>query len=270
VPPGLDDKVVASWNGLAIRALAEAGAALDEPKYLEAAEVTARFVLEEMMVDGVLCRSWRAGRAGVPGFLDDYAAIALGLFALYAATGEPDWYRQASDLVIGIPERFGDPDGGFFDTPSDGERLIKRPKSEADNPLPSGNAMAAEAMLVLSSYSGDLAFRDLAVATLRAAGVLIERYPSMVGHHLAVLHSLLDSRELAIVGPLWPRLARVFWASYRPNVALAVSADGKGPPPLLEGRLKVGATLAYVCKNHVCDLPTADPEVLADRLRLGA
>jgi uncharacterized protein YyaL (SSP411 family) len=270
VPPGLDDKVVASWNGLAIRALAEAGAALDEPKYLEAAEVTARFVLEEMMVDGVLCRSWRAGRAGVPGFLDDYAAIALGLFALYAATGEPDWYRQASDLVIGIPERFGDPDGGFFDTPSDGERLIKRPKSEADNPLPSGNAMAAEAMLVLSSYSGDLAFRDLAVATLRAAGVLIERYPSMVGHHLAVLHSLLDSRELAIVGPLWPRLARVFWASYRPNVALAVSADGKGPPPLLEGRLKVGATLAYVCKNHVCDLPTAEPEVLADRLRLGA
>jgi uncharacterized protein YyaL (SSP411 family) len=81
-----------------------------------------------------------------------------------------------------------------------------------------------------------------------------------------VLHSLLDSRELAILGPGWPVLARVFWSGYRPNFALAVSTDGAAPIPLLEGRLKEGQTLAYVCRNQVCALPTADPDELADQL----
>jgi uncharacterized protein YyaL (SSP411 family) len=266
VPPGLDDKVVASWNGLVIRALAEAGAVLGDEGYLEAARVTARFVLDRMVVDGTLRRSWRGGRPGVPGFLEDDAGMALGLFALYGATGEAEWYEAARDLTTGILDRFGDPAGGFFDTPVDGESLIKRPKSLTDNPLPSGNAMAAEALLLLSSYSGDLGLRDLAVRALRSAGLLMERYPSMVGHHLAVLHSLLDSRELAILGPGWPVLARVFWSGYRPNFALAVSTDGAAPIPLLEGRLKEGQTLAYVCRNQVCALPTADPDELADQL----
>ena len=266
VPPGLDDKVVASWNGLAIRALAEAGAALEEETYLTAARVTARFVLEHMVVDGILRRSWREGRPGVSGFLEDDAAMALGLFALYAATGENDWYEAASALTTAIPSRFGDPDGGFFDTAVDGESLIKRPKGQSDNPLPSGNAMAAEALLLLASYSGDLSHRDLAVDTLRSAGLLMDRYPSMVGHHLGVLHSLLDSRELAIVGSGWPALSRVFWSGYRPHIALAVSSDGNGPAPLLEGRFKAGQTLAYVCQNHVCAFPTSDPEVVAGQL----
>jgi uncharacterized protein YyaL (SSP411 family) len=166
-----------------------------------------------------------------------------------------------------IPQRFGDPEGGFFDTPADGQSLIKRPKSQTDNPLPSGNAMATEALLLLSSYTGDLGLRDLAVAALRSAGLLMDRYPSMVGHHLSVLHSLLGSREVAIVGSDWLSLARVFWASYRPNAALAVSVDGTGPAPLLEARLREGKTLAYVCQNHVCDLPTDDPSVLATQLQ---
>jgi uncharacterized protein YyaL (SSP411 family) len=267
VPPGLDDKVVASWNGLAIRGLAEAGAALADETYLDAARVTASFVLDHMVVNGVLCRSWRDGRTGVGGFLEDDASMAVGLFSLYGATGEGEWYQAAHDLTAGIPARFGDPDGGFFDTRVDGEGLLKRPKGQTDNPLPSGNAMAAEALLILASYTGESRWRDLAFDTLRSAGLLMERYPSMVGHHLGVMHSLLDSRELAIVGPEWGGLARVFWSAYRPNVALAVSSDGAGPAPLLEGRLKEGQTLAYVCRDHVCALPTADPEVLAGQLR---
>jgi uncharacterized protein YyaL (SSP411 family) len=94
----------------------------------------------------------------------------------------------------------------------------------------------------------------------------MDRYPSMVGHHLGVLHSLLDSRELAIVGREWPELASVYWSGYRPSVALAVSNDGKDPIPLLAGRMKEGMTLAYVCQNHVCALPTADPSELAAQL----
>ena len=136
VRPGLDDKVVASWNGLAIKALAEAGATLADPGYLEAARVTARFVLDHMVVDGVLRRSWREGQAGGPGFLEDNAAVALGLFALYAATGGYEWYEAASELTVAIPERFADPEGGFFDTSDDGESLIKRPRAWRTTPCP--------------------------------------------------------------------------------------------------------------------------------------
>jgi uncharacterized protein YyaL (SSP411 family) len=266
VPPGLDDKVVASWNGLAIRALAEAGAALEDETYLDAARVTASFVLDHMVVGGILCRSWRDGRTGVPGFLEDDASMAVGLFSLYAATGAGEWYEAARDLTAGLPARFGDPEGGFFDTRVDGEGLLKRPKGQTDNPLPSGNAMAAEALLHLASYTGESRWRELAIDTLRSAGLLMDRYPSMVGHHLAVMHSLLDSRELAIVGPDWPALAGVFWSGYRPNIALAVSPDGTGPAPLLEARLKEGETVAYVCQNHVCALPTASRDELAQLL----
>ncbi|MET0697661.1 MAG: thioredoxin domain-containing protein [Acidimicrobiia bacterium] len=266
IRPGLDDKVVASWNGLAIKALAEAGATLTDAGYLEAARVTARFVIDHMVVDGALRRSWREGQAGGPGFLEDNAAVALGLFALYSATGEYEWYEAGVELTVAIPERFADPEGGFFDTPDDGESLIKRPKSMADNPLPSGNGMAAEALLILSAYTGDPALRDAAASTLHSAGMLMERYPSMVGHHLGVLHSFLESRELAVVGSDWADLAGVYWSSYRPNVVLAPSSTGEEPIPLLEGRSKPGATLAYVCQNHVCALPTSDLDDLAGQL----
>ncbi len=267
VRPGLDDKVVASWNGLAIRAFAEAGAALEDDGYLDVARTTARFLLDEMVVDNALRRSWRKGKAGVSGFLEDHAAVALGLFALYAATGEHDWYQAAERLTLDIPERFADPEGGFFDTPVGGESLIKRPKSQADNPLPSGNGMAAEALLTLSSYTGDAGQRELAAGALQAAGLLMGRYPSMVGHHLAVLHSFLTSRELAIVGPDWREMTGAYWARFRPNIVLAPSENGSEPIPLLSGRVsESGETMAYVCEGQVCNLPTSDLAKLSSQL----
>ena len=220
-----------------------------------------------MVIDGVLHRSWREGRIGGVGFLEDDAAVAIGLFALYAATGEIEWYRAGHRLASGIPERFADAAGGFYDTPIDGEALIKRPKSQADNPVPSGSGMAAEALLMLFAYTGEARWRDSATSTLRSAGILMERYPSMVGHHLGVLHSLLlTGRELAIVGPDWADMARVYWSRYRPGVVLAGSEEGDGEIPLLESRSKPGQTLAYLCQGHVCDLPTDDPGVLAVQL----
>ncbi len=265
VRPGLDDKVIASWNGLAIRAFAEAGAVLDDAGYLDVARTSARFMLEKMVVDGGLRRTWREGRVGVPAFLEDHASMALGLFALYAATGEYEWYRSAEELTMEIPERFAD-ERGFYDTPTDGEDLIKRPKSQTDNPLPSGNAMAAEALLIFSALTGSVQHRDTAADALRAAGVLMERFPSMVGHHLSVLHAYLSSRELAIVGPDWPTLARVYWRRFRPNVVLAPSARGEEPIPLLSGRFDTGVTRAFLCENHVCNLPVSEPATLAEAL----
>jgi uncharacterized protein YyaL (SSP411 family) len=265
VRPGLDDKVVASWNGLALRALAEAGAALDDASLLEAARSAARFVLGELVVDGALMRSWREGRTSVPGFLDDHASMAVGLFSLYAATGELEWYRAAMNLV-GELDRFANPDGGFYDTPDDGERLVKRPVDLTDNPLPSGSALAAEALLLASLYTGDAGLREKAEGALAAAGLLMTKYPSMVAHHLSVLHASRRTRELAVVGPEWARLARVYWRRFRPELALAPSAEPTDGVPLLAGRGEEGRTLAYVCRGFVCDLPTTDPDKLTAQL----
>ena len=265
IRPGLDDKVVTSWNGLAIRALAEAGAVLDEDRYLDLARGAASFVLDELDVDGVLLRSWREGRTSVPGFLEDHAGMAVGLFTLYAATGEEHWYEAAAGLVERL-DRFARPDGGFYATSSASEGLIKRPTDITDNPLPSGNALAAEALTLAHLYTGNATWRDRAVDALGSVAVLADRYPSMVGHHLAVAHSLLDPRELAMVGEGWRDLAAVYWRRYRPGVALAASGSGTAAVPLLDGRTSSNGARAFVCRNFVCDLPTDDPEVLAEQL----
>ncbi len=267
IRPGLDDKVIASWNGLAIRAFAEAGAVLQEPGYLDAARNAARFVVDNLMVDGRLMRSWREGQTSVRGFLDDHAAMAVGLFALYAATGELEWYQAADKLVEGF-DRFTNSSGGFYSTADDSANLIKRPNDSTDNPLPSGNALAAEALLLSSLYKGDAARRVAAEGALQSVGVLMGRYPSMVGHHLAVSHSLSSTKELAIVGADWENLAAVYWARFRPHVVLAGSqGDADSTVPLLADRHQQDQTLAYVCEGFVCDLPTSDPQVLTDLLR---
>jgi uncharacterized protein YyaL (SSP411 family) len=263
--PGLDDKVVTSWNGLAIRALAEAGAALDDVVYLSTAADTARFVVDNLWVDGTLMRSWRDGRTSVSGFLDDHAAMAVGLFSLYAASGDERWFETAIDLVRGL-DRFARPDGGFYSTASGTAELVKRPTDVTDNPLPSGNAMAAEALMLASLYTGNEMWREMAEAAMESVAVLMDRHPSMVGHHLSVLHSSRRTKELAIVGPEWRNLARIHWARFRPNVALAVSAGGMTAVPLLDGRTATEGAKAFVCQGFICDLPTDDPVELAAEL----
>jgi uncharacterized protein len=269
VRPGLDDKVVAAWNGLGLRALAEAGAALGDERYLDAARACAGFVAEHLVVEGRLLRSWREGRTSVPGFLDDYAAVAVGLFSLYAATAEERWYTLAVELTEAVEEHFADPSGGFFDTAADAETLIKRPKSHTDNPLPSGNGLAAEALLMLAGYTGDPGRYERAMATIAAAGVLIDRYPSMVGHHLAVAYSAGRLREMAVVGPDWPELSVPYWERFRPHMVLAASATGEGGVPLLDRRFKPGTTLAYVCQRQMCNAPTGDVAELRVQLDVG-
>ncbi len=266
VRPGLDNKIIASWNGLAIRAFAEAGAALGDQRYLDIAEQAAVFVTERLVDEGTLMRAWREDRTSGRGFLDDHAGMAMGLFTLYAATGEERWYEQAIGLVnlLGL---FVRPDGGFYSNSNhDADDLVKRPTDVTDNPLPSGNALAAEALLIASLLTANEQWRQMSESALAAVGLLADRYPSMVGHHLAVAHSSASTRELAIVGEGWRDLAAVYWSRYRPEVALAPSEAGSETVPLLEGRTGEGAARAFVCRGFVCDLPTSDPGVLADQL----
>jgi uncharacterized protein YyaL (SSP411 family) len=256
--------VIASWNGLAIRAFAESGAALGEAALVQTAERAADFIFEHLVVDGRLMRSWRQGRTSVPGFLDDHASMAVGLFTLYAATGDVGWYDRATWLVSELG-RFANPAGGFFSTPDDGETLLKRPDDSTDNPLPSGNALAAEALLIASLYTGDRKTFAQAEAALGSAALLMRQYPSMVGHHLAVLYSSRRTKELAIVGPDWKDLADVYWSEYRPHIALAPASVATDGVALLANR-RADGTLAYVCQGFVCELPTSDPDLLADQL----
>jgi uncharacterized protein YyaL (SSP411 family) len=266
IRPGLDDKVIAAWNGLAIRALAEAGATLGEGRYLDLATEAAGFAADHLLVEDTLMRSWRNGRTSVPGFLDDHAGLAVGLFTLYSATGEPRWYELAISLV-GLFDMFANESGGFYSTRLEtAKSLVKRPTDVTDNPLPSGNALAAEALLMASLFTGDEQVRVKAESALASVGMLADRYPSMVGHHLAVAHALSDTKEVAIVGEGWRELSEVYWSEYRPNVVLAPTATGSDFVPLLAGRDPGTETLAYVCRGFTCDLPTSEPQVFASQL----
>jgi uncharacterized protein YyaL (SSP411 family) len=273
--PARDDKVVTAWNGLAIRALAEAGTILPEPRYLAAAERAAAFALGTLRrPDGRLLRSARGPAGGVPGFCDDYAALALGLFALYRATGKASWFHTAATLVEEMTRLFRHPAGGaFFSTGEDAEPLIARPLNLSDHPTPSDNALAAEALLTLAVYRGDDPTGTAAGGIFRAAGRILEGAPLAAAHLAGVLlAALAPPWELAVVGPPDHPATRALLAaaeeSFRPEVFLAWG-DGadSGGVPLLEGRTLVdGGPTAYLCRHFACQAPTSDPVVLRSML----
>ena len=265
--PGLDDKVVAAWNGLAIRAFAEAGAALSESRYTQAAEEAAEFVLGRLVDEsGRLHRSWAKDRIGPLGVLDDHGAMAMGLFSLYATTGDVRWFHEAMAIVEAIPRLFGDPDGGFFTTGTDSTDLVVRPKEFFDNPLPSGNALAAEALTTASAYTGDQDLWASAAATVRAGAAVLERAPSGGGRLLSVLLTLLEGpRELAIVGPDAADFLAVAWERFRPGLAVAAATQSTTDVPLLADREGDG-TRAYVCRRFACERPVSTAEELRARL----
>ena len=271
VRPRLDDKVVAAANGLAIRALAEAGTVLAERRYRVAAEEAARFVLGDLRrPDGRLLRARRAGRGEVAAFCEDYAAVALGLFALYRSTGDLSWFAAASALVEEMVGLFRDPqDGAFFTSGRDTPPLPARRKDFSDHPTPSGNTLAAEALLTLAAYTGDETARQQAAGVFRAGRAWLERAPSAAGHLLAVLvGALAPPRQLAVIGPPDHPGTRALLAvteeQYRPDLFVA-RGDGvsTGGIPLLEERpLLHGRPAAYLCRDFVCARPTADPAEL--------
>jgi hypothetical protein len=269
VRPGLDDKIITGWNGLALRAFAEAGAVLEDDGYLEIARQNARFILANLRKpDGRLLRSWGKGIATIPGFLDDYAGYALGLFTLYQATGEVEWYVEAERLVREMLRLFTH-DGRLYSTGSDAEQLITRPQDQMDNPLPSGSSLAAEALLWLSLYTGEADLAGAVESAIRDSASLVGQYPSAVGHLLAVLTSMdIGTHEVAIVGPEPHELSRVLWESFQPELVIAIDragTDGK-TVPLLRDRASEGKTLAYVCEGFVCRLPVSDPAELRAQL----
>jgi uncharacterized protein YyaL (SSP411 family) len=276
VRPGRDDKVLAGWNGLACRALAEAGRALGRSDYVAAAVRTAAFLLGAMRRDGRLLRTWKSGQARLKGYLEDHAMVAAALVEVYEATFERRWLDEARGLADEMLRLFWDDTlEGFYDTGHDHERLIVRPRNLFDNAVPSGSSVAIETLLRLAVLTGEATYESRALAALRPVADLIGRYPTGFGRFLCALDFHLGPKvEVALVAPartaeLDPLAAEVF-GRFLPNrvVAAAVAGDPAGAGlPLLEGRGTVEArATAYVCRNYACELPVTDPTALSRQL----
>ncbi|MEZ4501591.1 MAG: thioredoxin domain-containing protein [Dehalococcoidia bacterium] len=279
VRPGLDDKVLTSWNGLALAAFAEAARVLDEPRYLEAALETAAFLRGTMLRDGRLLHAYRGdsgsgangGTAKVEGLLEDYAYLGLALVELYRATGDLAHLEWAVELFEAVLERFSDRDrGGFFDSPADGEALLLRQKSTFDSPTPSGNGAAALLALTLSRYYDRPSWERVAEEALRSVAAMLPRASSGFGTLLQVLELQLAPRqEVAILGTPEARapLEREVARRYLPHLVLA-PAEAAGGIPVLEDRapLDGAAATAFVCEQMVCQLPVTTVEALAAQL----
>ena len=275
VKPGRDEKVLTAWNGLMLRAFAEAAAAFDRDDYRETAVKNAEFVVASLRQDGKLLRTWKDGRAKLLGYLEDYACYVDALISLYEATFDARWVQEARRIADVMLDQFTDEErGGFFDTGKDHEQLVSRPKDVFDNATPSGNSVAAEALLRLALLSGEQRYGEAAESVLRLLGVLAAQHPSAFGRLLCALDFYLGKpKEIAIIGALdasdTRALARTVFERFLPNKVVAAAAPGATPPdiPLLADRpSRDGKATAYVCENYTCQAPVTTPQELAAQL----
>jgi uncharacterized protein YyaL (SSP411 family) len=269
VRPARDDKVVAAWNGLAIAGLCDAGRLLGREEYVDAAREAGDLLARLHVVDGRLRRVSRDGRVGAPaGVLEDYGAVAGGFLALCGVTADERWLSAATALLDTALDLFRADDGGFHDTPSDGERLVARPRDPSDNASPSGTSATVHALLGAYALSGEGRWRDAAEEALATVSTLGRRAPRFAGWSLAAAQSLLDGApEIAVVGPAGPARDALERRARSWPGAVVVVADGARPAvPLLEGRDAVdGRPAAYVCRHQVCAAPVTGPDDLAPR-----
>ncbi|MEX2554599.1 MAG: thioredoxin domain-containing protein [Actinomycetota bacterium] len=275
VPPGTDDKVLASWNGLAISGLAEAGRVFERPDLIDAAAGAARFVLAELRDgSGRLMRSWRDGRTSGAAFLDDHAAMAGACLDLYETTFDERWFTEAVALAGDAIRLFADEEnGGFFDTGSDAQPLVVRPKDLFDNAVPSGNSLMLEVLLRIGAFTGEPSYEERAERSLRALQAALANAPAGFGHALGALDlALARAKEVAISGDpaseAARRLAEVVWRRFLPNRVLAVGRSDGSAVPLLKDRAQTdGRATAYVCERFVCKQPVTEPQDLEQVLK---
>jgi uncharacterized protein len=271
--PGRDDKIVTSWNGLAITALAEAGVALGEPALTRAAERCAAALLDLHVVDGRLRRASLGGVVGdSDAILEDHAMLATGLLALYQLTADEAWLTTAAALVDTAVARFADPQrpGRWFDTADDAEELMLRPADPLDGATPSGASSITEALLTAAHLvDGDRAERYLRVAAdaLAAHSVLLERAPRSAGHWLAVAESAVRG-PLQIAVACDPSRSALLADARRlaPGGAIVVGGEMDSSALLVGRDQMAGADAAYVCRGRLCDLPVTRATELAAAL----
>ncbi|MEW5827261.1 MAG: thioredoxin domain-containing protein [Chloroflexota bacterium] len=293
VRPATDDKVLTAWNGLMLAALAEAARALGSndfsrfpdqatnhateiaaTNYYNLATRSADFLLTALRPDGRLRRAWRDGKTSGEVFLEDYAALILGLLELYQTDFDARWFAAAQGLAEEMIRQFSDPAGGFFDTPEDGEPLLVRPKDLQDNATPSGSALATEALLKLAACTENSDYRDRAEKSLARVAEAVTRYPTAFSRWLwAADFANARVDQVAISGDLSEPGTQLLLAEvrkgYRPRqvVAAAPFPPPEGSPALLHDRPMLhDAPTAYVCRGFVCQYPVTTPGELQKQL----
>jgi uncharacterized protein len=273
VKPGRDEKILTSWNGLMLRSFAEAARYLDRPDYLQVAINNAEFLLRELYRNGRLLRTYKDGHAHLNGYLEDYTFLVDGLLALYEASFNPRWFIEARRLMNEAIKLFADEqNGGFFDTGSDHEALISRPKDIMDNATPAGNSVAVDVLLRLAAFTGEEDYRRRADDYLRPIADIAVQHPQSFGHLLGALDfAISQSKEIAIIGdPKQPdtrALLDLINDRYLPDNVLACSAHDnleaiQSIPLLADRPQKDGKATAYVCQNFACLAPVNTPEEL--------
>jgi uncharacterized protein YyaL (SSP411 family) len=279
--PGRDDKVLTSWNGLIITALANASQVLGVDRYAEAASRAADFLLTRLrQPDGRILRTWSAGaEPKLNGYLEDYAFLLEGLVALFEATGVPRWIAEALELAGVLQDQFSDPSGGFFYTGRDHEALIARTKDAQDSSIPSGNGLAATALLRLARLTGLADLRQTAATTLEHFSGLLAQAPQAAAQLLIALDFHLGPvQEVAVIGDPAGAPARdvlrLVHRNFRPNKVVAFKDPRPTPEletvvPLLADRPSRGDVTTYICENFTCQAPLVGVEAVRSALTSG-
>ena len=279
IPPLTDTKVITSWNGLMMAAMAEAAAVFDREDYHQAARDNASFILENMVRNGRLRRTNGDSPNGAQGFLDDYSHLIDGLLALHAADGDMRWLLESEKLARHAVSLFWNPiENRFYDTGSDQQNLIIRPRDVTDNALPSGHSMITGVLNRLSIITGDADLQTIAADSLRSVRDIMLQFPTGAGHWLSVLDLYLsDHKEAVIVtapngdGPreMLNRLASTYQASVIVVSASVQAETDAALWPVFQGRSAMdGKPTAYICRNYACQLPTTNPDVMMSQVNL--
>jgi uncharacterized protein YyaL (SSP411 family) len=275
--PMRDDKQLAAWNGLALRALAHAALVLREPRYVDAVTRLIGFVRGQLVRDGDrLWRTARDGRAHTPGFCEDYVALADGLLTAHAAVGDADTLSLARALTDTALRDFWDDEAGtLVDTSDEHDRTVARPRGLVDNATPSANSIGADVLQRLGLLTGDETYARRAQSILRAVAAALERQPSGFGRMLCAADRLLAEQiDVVVAGPPASEEARALReAAAGPFVPdLVLTAVSEGDPhadwPLYAGKAaRDGRATAFACRGYTCDEPTQDPARLAEQIR---
>lgn len=283
IRPGTDDKVLTAWNGLMLAAVAEVARVfaleenikLKDSNYYNLATRNAEFLLSSLRPNKKLSRAWREDKTTNEVFLEDYAALILGLLELYQTDFDNKWFTTAKELTDEMIQKFSDSNGGFFDTPNDGENLLIRPKDVQDNATPCGNSLACEALIKMAEFTGDGKYRDLAEKSLSLITSFSLRYPLGFARWLSSVENVAGNmKQVAVIGEAgeekFEAMKKFIQSEYRPNI---ISTASKYPikensPALLNDRImQANQATAYVCEGFVCKQPTNDIAVLKEQLK---
>ena len=269
VQPGIDDKVLVSWNALALQTFAEAARYLKNDTYLQTAQRNANFILHNLYKEGKLLRSWRQGKGKHHAFLEDHAGLGLALLELYQTDHDAHWFQIAKQLTTAMLDQFYVEGKGFFDSPEGDTLLITRAQNLQDNALPSGSSQAVLLLMQMNAFEAVSHYYDIAYETFRNTLGQIVQFPGAFSNWLNTYHLLLTPpTEIAIVSdanePIFKEMVNQLWSEFRPGVILC-AGNGNHPdqPALLNDRSTInGQPTAYVCYQHTCKQPVNSSQAL--------